>query len=436
MAFDAKTFLANAGQGASVTNSIGAGFGVPSCMLGLASDVLGLIPSPVLLGMREAIAAGNALADAALKRINSYIRDVLGISLFPDRDGFFGYFSDTSRFGLDLLGGGFLNALGAFVGFAATAAQAANDLANKFASAKECLEQFQEYLEYSGGNAANKRMELANLRPADYQSLIDSQFGIYMQQADIAKKFIIEADAQLEAIDKILLDRTLDPTLDPEFEQDPVTESVFRLEAGPPRSRSGKFVLSIDGLYYDSQVSGVEPALLELAEREDDLRFEEGGFYNGDLWRLEFDPSLGGRIIDDSKGVTKFYDQDELLLSLEGQKDRRVFDVSSELQELIDDEASQAVIDNMRQVMLSETAQFQDRINKRKKQIELAVKVPTFLGKGPQYTPGNVPVNDFSYLAGSNFLMDIKDQRSIVLDQADVTGVVLPLEVKYTEKIP
>jgi hypothetical protein len=405
--------------------------------------------------MREAIAAGNALADAALKRINSYIRDVLGISLFPDRDGFFGYFSDTSRFGLDLLGGGFLNALGAFVGFAATAAQAANDLANKFASAKECLEQFQEYLEYSGGNAANKRMELANLRPADYQSLIDSQFGIYMQQADIAKKFIIEADAQLEAIDKILLDRTLDPTLDPEFEQDPVTESVFRLEAGPPRSRSGKFVLSIDGLYYDSQVSGVEPALLELAEREDDLRFEEGGFYNGDLWRLEFDPSLGGRgipttskdlryyfnnildpnIIDDSKGVTKFYDQDELLLSLEGQKDRRVFDVSSELQELIDDEASQAVIDNMRQVMLSETAQFQDRINKRKKQIELAVKVPTFLGKGPQYTPGNVPVNDFSYLAGSNFLMDIKDQRSIVLDQADVTGVVLPLEVKYTEKI-
>ena len=230
---------------------------------------------------------------------------------------------------------------------------------------------------------------------------------------------------------------------------------MFRLEAGPPRSRSGKFVLSIDGLYYDSQVSGVEPALLELAEREDDLRSEEGGFYNGDLWRLEFDPSLGGRgipttskdlryyfnnildpnIIDDSKGITKFYDQDELLLSLEGQKDRRVFDVSSELQSLIDSGSSIAVIDNMRQVMLSEMAQFQQRINKRKKQIELAVKVPTFLGKGPQYTPGNVPVNDFSYLAGSNFLMDIKDQRSIVLDQEDVTGVVLPLEVKYTEKI-
>ena len=31
--------------------------------------------------------------------------------------------------------------------------------------------------------------------------------------------------------------------------------------------------------------------------------------------------------------------------------------------------------------------------------------------------------------------MDIENQRSIVLDQADVTGVVLPLEVKYTEKI-
>ncbi len=182
---------------------------------------------------------------------------------------------------------------------------------------------------------------------------------------------------------------------------------------------------------------------------------KEGGFTNGDLWRLEFDPSLGGRgipttskdlryyfnsildpnIIDDSPAITRFYDQDDLLLSLEGQKDRKVFDVSAELHELKEAGTSVAITDNMQQVMFSETSHFQEKINKRKKQIELAVKVPTFLGKGPRFTPGHVPVNDFSYLAGSNFLVDIENQRNIVLDQADVTGVVLPLEVKYTEKI-
>jgi hypothetical protein len=454
MAFDAGTFLKQTNEGASVTQAIGGSFGVPSCMLGLASDVLGLIPTPILLAMRQSIAAGRMLADAVIKRINSTIRDLLGISLFPDRDGFFGFFSDYSRYGLDVISG-ITGALGAFIGFAAAAAQAANDLANKFAAAKDCLESYKSFLDYENGAASQRREELAALDPAGYDDLINAQFGVGLRQAQLATDFVNECDAQLAAIDQILLERSLDPTLDPEFEAEEVTESVFRLEAGPPKSRSGKFVLSVDGLYYDSQVSGIEPALLELAQRDEDLKFEEGGFYNGDLWKLEFDPSLGGRgiptttkdlkyyfdnildpnILDNSPAITKFYDQDELLLTLEGQKDRRVFDVSSELQELIDDEASQAVIDNMRQVMISETAQFQDRINKRKKQIELAVKVPAFLGKGPQYTYGNVPINDFSYMAGSNFLLDLEAQRSIVLDQADVTGVVLPLEVKYTEKI-
>ena len=445
MAFDAKTFLAGGGS----LGALGSSFGVPSCMLNLASDVLGLIPTPILLAIRQAMQAAAMIVDAIIKRINSYIRDLLGISLFPDRDGFFGFFSSSSRFGLDLFSGISL-AIGAFL----AAANEVQALIDKIEKAKECLAKFKDYLDYSNGNASQRREELANLSPTDYDNLINSQFGVYFQQAQQAQTLLDQYNDQIAVCDNILLQRTLDPTLEP-GETVEAVESVFRLDAGPPRSRSGKFILSIDGLYYDSQASGIEPALLELAEREEDVKFKTGGFYNGDLWKLEFDPNLGGRgvpttskdlqyyfnsildpnIMDNSPALTKFYDQDELLLTLEGQKDRRVFDVSSELQELIDDGSSQAIIDNMRQVMLSETSQFQDRINKRKKQIELAVKVPTFLGKGPQYTPGNVPINDFSYLAGSNFLLDIENQRSIVLDQADVTGVVLPLEVKYTEKI-
>ena len=85
MAFDAKTFLQQANQGTSVTQALGGSFGVPSCMLGLASDVLGLIPTPILLSMRQSIAAGRTLADAVIKRINSEIRDLLGISRYPSR---------------------------------------------------------------------------------------------------------------------------------------------------------------------------------------------------------------------------------------------------------------------------------------------------------------------------------------------------------------
>jgi len=449
MAFDLKTFLSSGGSAANLASQ----FGVPSCMLGLASDVLGLIPSPILLAYRTSLAKGQALADAVVKRINSDIRDFLGISLFPDRDGFFGYFSSSSRFGLDVLSG-VTGALGAFIGFAQGAAAAADELGRRFAAAKNCMEKYKEFLDFQNGNASDRREELAALSPSALDEIIDSQFNVALQQQQQAEGFATSATDQIATIDTILLQRTLDPSLEPGADEAPV-ESVFRLEAGPPKSRSGKFVLSVDGLYYDSQVSGIEPALLELSERDEDLRFRKSGFPNGELWKLEFDPSLGGRgipttskdlryyfdtildpnIIDESPSLEKFYDQDNLLLSLEGQKDRKVFDVSAELQELITAGSSIAVIDNMRQVMFSETSQYQQKINKRKKQIELAVKVPAFLGTGPQFTPGNIPINDFSYLAGSNFLVDIENQRSLVLDQADVTGVVLPLEVKFTEKI-
>ena len=447
--FDLKTFLRSGGN----ASNLAAQFGVPSCMLGLASDVIGVIPTPILLAYRQSLAQGRALADAVVRRINSDIRDALGISLFPDRDGFFGFFSSSSRFGLDVLSG-VTGALGTFIGFAQGAAAAADELGRRFEAAKNCMEKYKEFLDFQNGNASERREELAALDPAGLDEIVDAEFGVAVQQRGIAEEFVSAADNQISIIDSTLLARTLDPSLEP-GEDESLVESVFRLEAGPPKSRSGKFVLSVDGLYYDSQSAGIEPALLELSERDEDLRFRKGGFPNGELWKLEFDPSLGGRgipttskdlryyfdtildpnIIDNSPSLSKFYDQDNLLVSLEGQKDRKVFDVSAELQELITAGSSIAVIDNMRQVMFSETSQYQQKINKRKKQIELAVKVPAFLGKGPQFTPGNIPVNDFSYLAGSNFLVDIENQRSIVLDQADVTGVVLPLEVKFTEKI-
>ena len=354
--------------------------------------------------------------------------------------------------GLDVTSG-ITGAIGTFIGFAQGAILAFNELKSRYESAVECLDNYKKFLDFTNGSASKRREELAEKDPQSFDDMIDSQFGVYFQQSEQAQAFIDDADKQIAAIDNILLQRSIDPSLEPD-EELATTESVFRLDNGPPKSISGKFVLSVDGLYYDSQTSGIEPALLELSQRDDSLQGTSAA-PNGDLWKLEFDPSLGGRgrpttvddlrfyfdnildpnIIDDSIGIQSYYQGDELLLNLEGQKDRKVFDVSGELADLIAAGASQAVIDNARQVLLSQTSSFQDKINKRKKQIELAVKIPNFVPNAPLFNPGEIPVNDFSYLAGANFLVDIDAQREIVLDQDDVTGVVLPLEVKFTEKI-
>jgi hypothetical protein len=449
MGFDAETFLKQGGTG-DIVGAIGGGFGVPSCMLNMAQGLMAaLLPTPVLIGMRNAIAAARAQVDAILKRINAAIRDFLGISIFPDRDGIFGYFSDTSRYGLDFLSGGLLASIGSVLGAAEAIRQAYESAREAIDDILDCISEFKAFLEYSGGEATNRREELAQQSPEDYNAIVNGQLAVYLAQARIAKDYIAKADAQLANIDKIISDRVLNPELEPSLEPQPEqVESVFRLQAGPPRASTGQFVLSVDGLYYDSQTSGIIPALLELEERAERL-------VNSDIWKLEQDPSLGGRgvpttgkdlqyyfnnildpdIVDDSRALTVFYDQDELLLSLEGQKDRRVYDLSAELGELITLGESESVLDNARQTIISEAAQYSEKIKKRKKQIELAVKIPATLGKGPLYTPGNVPVNDFSYLAGSNFLMSLEQQRKIVLKQDDVTGVVLPLDVKFSEKI-
>ena len=252
MAFDAKTFLQSGGNPGSMM----AAFGLPSCMIGLASDVLGLIPSPILLAMRMAMEEAQRLANAAIKRINSYIRDKLGISLFPDRDGFFGFLSEYSRFGLDVISG-IAAAIGTFMGFAAAAMALANELESKFKAAKDCLENYKNFLDFSNGNAVTQ----PGLDPAGYDELINSQFGVWFEQTQIAQNFVDSVTAQIAVIDSILLARTLDPSLEPGQEDLGVVESVFRLDAGPPKSLNGEFILSVDGLYYDSQTSGIAPAI-------------------------------------------------------------------------------------------------------------------------------------------------------------------------------
>jgi hypothetical protein len=62
--FDLDTFLTAQGQtGTGPVGALGMAYGVPSCMLNLASDVLSLLPTPVLISMNLATSQAKAKAN-------------------------------------------------------------------------------------------------------------------------------------------------------------------------------------------------------------------------------------------------------------------------------------------------------------------------------------------------------------------------------------
>lgn len=468
--FDTKLFLELSGKGGGPVQALGAAFGMPSCLVNLGAAALSLLPSSVLKAIRSSSGNGAAAADSVVKAAFSKLRFLDGIIEYDTEDGAFRFVSDSSKSGIDKDEG---SILGDIAGFAGALAGFAGRLYNNYQTTaaqinaiKDCIDGYRDYLKFSGGNAVDERMRLAGISPEKYRELVDQGFGIDKEEVFNAVEFRNKALELQRKIDEELARRVSNPSLEPEFIEDfagilsgtnlnvatPTViqepEEVFRLSFGPPVAKSGKFILSVDGLYFDSQTSGIVPALLEIERNRQQLKTEE-------LWSLNQDPNLGGRgkeitaeylkyyintildpsILDDSDSIQNYYNQDVLLNTLIGQKNRKIFDVSGQISALENEGGSRVLIANLRQVMLSEASHFLSKINKRKKQIELAVKLPVLYGKGQIYAPGKVPINDFSYLEGTNFFLSVESQKTLVLNQEDVKGIILPLQVKYVEQL-
>tara|TARA_R110000868_G_scaffold13711_7_gene63613 strand:- start:5379 stop:8120 length:2742 start_codon:yes stop_codon:yes gene_type:complete len=463
--FDLKTFLNLTGRGGGLFTSLGTSFGMPSCMLNLTEEALKLIPSPVLNTMQNSTANGVNRADDVVKGIFASQRWLNGIIEFDTDEGRFVFGSDTSQGGLDRdegaeanSMGGFLDGLGAAAGFAGrlyTNYQAASE---QIRSIERCIGSFKQFLDYNGGNSGAKKEELANLDPQAFEDMMEAEYNSAKINLRNAQLFLDQANRLNNKINDILLQRARDPGLEPEFTDDYANllrgagltiaspssiagpTEVFRLVYGPPKSSFGQFILSKDGLYFDSQISGITAALTEVNNRKDLLPVDQ-------RWKFDYDPNLGGRgkgfstndlnvyfntvldpnIIDESPFFKNHYDKDGFLQDLIGQRNKRITDVSAQINDLELESASQSIIYNLRQALLSENSIHNGKINKRKKQVELAIKMPSIYGGGTLYSPGKVPVNDFSYLEGINFLVDINKQKSLVLNQEDISGVVLPI---------
>jgi hypothetical protein len=467
--FDTATFFKLMGEGEGPTRALGTAFGMPTCLLNLTQDLISLLPGNILDATRNSTNEGITAADDAITTALANLGFLDGIIEYDTETGTFRFVSQSSKNGLDGNENDKLNSIGGFIGAAIAGAAAAGRLYNNYIALEEqltqiadCFQSYADYLGYTGPAKANKR---ALLDPLDYEDLF-KQYDIVRSDLEDAFNFRDRALNLLNLIDDELADRAENPGKEPVFLPEyavfvsgtgalieasapaPV-EQIFRLQFGPPKSTSGRFILSIDGLYYDSQTSGLTPALLEVEKNKSNIQ-------NNLIWKLDFEPNVGGRgkqitldglksyvdtildpnIVNQSNFIREYYDRDEVLVNLIGQKNRRVFDLSSQVVELQSVSAAQVLISNMRQVIISEASHYQQKINKRRKQIELAVLMPSIYRNEILYSPGDkIPVNDFSYLQGINYSLDIEKQKSLVLSQNEVSGVVLPLEVKYVQQI-
>lgn len=461
--FDVKGYLTLVGQGEDAFGAVGTIFGVPKCMMELGRGVLSLLPTETLFGVLGEMENGQAMADSVVKGIMSQVRNIFGIIEWDSEDGTIKFVSNSSKMGYESNSASVLRGLTSFVNAIAGigAGLYANYLAveDQINQIEDCIKQFKNFLKGKEGNTAS---QVSNLDPVAYDNYINDQYMLEMQALKQAIDAYNAFTNQIAQIQEIITNRADGSEEEPKFVCEaysylsgtglasncvapPPEPEIFRLIYGPPKSYQGQFVLSKDGIYYDSQSSGIIPALTYIIDKSSKTK-------RGERWKFMQDPNEGGRgdafstndlelyvntlldpaIIDDSSFLKQYYDKDGFLQELINNKNKRIYDISAQINELEIDSAPESVIFNQRQSLLSENSTLQQKINKRKKQIELAVKLPGTYSLEKYFKPGDIPINDFSYLAGINLALSLQKQKQLSFSQVEVDGIVSPLQLSTT----
>lgn len=476
--FDLDTFLKVKGNGSGLFKSVGMAYGLPSCLLNIGQEILQLLPSSLLNEISGNVLGGKSKAAEVIKESLKKIFYDTGILEFGTEQGLLKYRSLFSFLGFDYDNAqsdenstGIIDALIYAADVGAQLYKNYNVVKSDIEAIKNCLGSWNEIKKFQSGSSANQKDLLAK---AERDALLEKLYGANRRRLDEASAFVTKCNNTLNSINNILAARRANPLLEPqisdstEFDQflanttfDRVTvndpgletpEEVFRLSYGPPISTLGQYLLTSDGLYYDSQKGGLDPIFLSIS----------GVVPLGEGWKFNYDPNLGGKgeqisieylnrftgnlfdpkRIDDSVGMEEFYTQDHFLQVLFGQRDKLMYDLSSTLSVLTSQYGSNSsIVKNHQQTIISELANHNSKVDRRKKQIEIAVKAPIIYGKksSPLFKQGEIPINDFSYLQDYNLEIDLEQQRALTFKHAEVNGVVLPLNplfVKSSRKAP
>lgn len=462
-AFDFNLFNSLLGAGGNPFAAAGTAFGVPSCILQLGLELLSLIPTPILAAILRALKEGMRLADSVVKAIFGAIRDFLGMIGILTEDGEFKLISKVFGF---LGDNNVLQVLAAIAGFSAAIAATAGNLYANYQNVsaaiqafKECLDSFKRSQELQSGLNLDIVDPIPD--PVAFQDYVDRNLANAVYEAQTSIDFIQQANELSQNIMSVMAARAEDPSLEPIFNAEAceflngtilqgqcvtttgteAPKEVIRLTFGPPVANGGQFILSNDGLYFDSQTDGLIPVLTYIQQEKDKLN-------KGDLWKFMHNPNLGGRgkgfssedlklyvntlldpaSINESSYIRNYYDADGFLQELISNKNKRIYDLSAQINDLEVDNASQMIITNLRQSLISENQRLLQQVNKRKKQIELAVVLPQIYGSQITYNVGQIPINDFSYLADINIGLDLQKQKALTFSQVEVSGVVSPIQ--------
>jgi hypothetical protein len=451
--FDLATAARALGNGNPPLDSIGIAYGVPTCLLSLSKEVLAALPTPILRGITRALLEGNEGASEAIANLKRKIFLENGIIEIDTETGTFKFVSAASRNKLDQNAenddsnlGGFLNAL---VGAAQVGAEIYTNYVNVttlLTGIKDCLESYKTF------NNLQKGRSSLIADPAD----LEARYAIEIAQARDAEDFLNQSNRVLSDISTIVIDRVRDPSKEPKFNSDFLTSGtefevdspeestpspVFRLVFGPPKSKKGQFLFSVDGLYYDSQGKDV-PVVSGLIPNQELYKFNYPANLGGKGEALStkqltqfvdtiFDPAN----IDDSVEMTNQYQSDHFLQVLISQKALHVYSLSSQINSLLTAGYTfdSAMVTNSYQQLLATEAQHNTKINKRKKQIEIAIKAPLLFGSNRLFNYGEVPINDFSFLSKLNLSVELEKQKRLTFRQGEVSGVVLPISATYVK---
>ncbi len=264
-------------------------------------------------------------------------------------------------------------------------------------------------------------------------------------------------------------------------------ESPYDLIYGPPVSIQGKYILSEDGLYYDSRSGGIpENDVAEILY---------------DSWKLNSAPNQGGKGIgydafdlleysntvfspeftDVNEAVMSLYDTDDILQGIEDDRISQVTTVSAQITDLTLSGYSDtaALVMNYKRSLAAISNSYEEEKKKRKKQLQLAGLFGDFVittndfpvgagyilqkirdGRATPYMSGEgspgwtlvgdtiaifrgvgiavydilprIPVNDFSFLNGTGIQPTIDVQKRGFMQSADVADIIRPYKVAYT----
>ena len=303
--------------GNPILDAVGTQFGVPSCMMDFAKDVLAAFPSPVLNSMEDGLQEGKALADSVFKDAMAKIRLDTGIVEYDTTLGRFVFVSSSSNKGVEqnmLQGLNDLQGLGTILGFGAEAWVIGENVMAQIDTIKNCINKLTSFgaLQKGPSAMADKLVGFTAIDPATGETIVfpppppaaQASSEIYdasISTLELAGGFVAAADRQLQLIKEVKQARQADPANNPEpvfwnnMEKDgqtlgaalsgltsfklvdaeadangnpiipqigdPFNPFVDVINASgmlPPLSQAGQFLFSKTGIYYDSYGGGLE----------------------------------------------------------------------------------------------------------------------------------------------------------------------------------